>query len=58
MEKYYFETAEGFIFDNEYYIQWGDYEVNLKEFLEFLDIEIVWFREGVLDKLNRKWKFE
>ena len=54
-EKWYFNTAECFLFEDEYRIDWGGEDRSLRDFLDLLDIDIVWFREKVLKK-KELWK--
>ena len=53
MEQYYYETAEKFLFDDNYTVWWGDEEKTLKDFMEFIDIDIVYFREGIIKKAKK-----
>ena len=46
------ESAVSFLFEEEYYIDWGDYPINLKEILAELDIDLEWFR----DRTDRKFE--
>jgi len=55
-EQALFATAEGFLFDDDYQIHWGDEEKTLCDLLDFLDIDIDWFRERVEIAKERKLK--
>jgi hypothetical protein len=43
-----YETACSFLFDNDYKIDYGGEERSLRDILDFLDIDIDWFRERVM----------
>jgi hypothetical protein len=49
-KKFYWETARDFIFEDDYFIQWGDSELNLGQICEILcyakksHIDIDWIR--------------
>lgn len=47
VEKQYFETAREFLFNDEYWIDYGGVDFNLQSVLDVLDIGIEWFREHV-----------
>lgn len=49
-------TASGFIFDNEYYIQWGEQEINLEFICELINLEIDWVRNRISQQLEVKLK--
>ena len=44
--------ARDFIFSDDYYIAWGDTELNLPMILEILDIDVSWFRDKTRKKLS------
>lgn len=54
IERGYYETACGFLFDDEYRIDYGDEEKSLKELLEIIDIQLDWFREHVVKLKNKQ----
>lgn len=56
IERYYYDTACEFLFDDEYVVEFGGANKNLREWLEILDIEIQWFRERVIKLKNAKYK--
>ena len=51
-EQQLWETARGFLFDDEYIVNWGNKEINLEEALMMLDLDISWVRKEV----NRKFR--
>ena len=53
-ERVLWETARDFIFDDEYKIAWGDWNLNIVEFLEILDIDASWFREQTTKKFKAR----
>lgn len=53
VERWYFATAECFLFEDEYRIDWGGVDKSLSDILDILDIDIDWFRDKV-KKLKRK----
>lgn len=48
------KEARDFIFDDEYYIDWGERQLNLPMILEILGIDIDWFRAKARSKLSEK----
>lgn len=48
IEIQYYETASGFLFDEDYYIPWGDYEITLENILEYLQVDPGWFRTKLI----------
>ena len=44
--------ARDFIFDDDYYIAWGDEEFNLQIILDLLGIDLEWFRDKTRKKLT------
>lgn len=53
IEVQFFESASGFLFDDDYLIQWGDYQISLENILNYLQIDIDWFRSKLLVILER-----
>lgn len=54
IEQEYYDTACQFLFDDNYLIDWGGEEKNLRDFLELLNIEIDWLRETIIKGKNQK----
>ena len=48
-------TDEGFIFDDNYSIDWGDEVLTLNNICDLIDIDIDWLRNQVGNKNNLKW---
>lgn len=48
------EEARDFLFDDEYYFFWGDMELRLEDFLDILDLDIMWVREQTAKKFNER----
>lgn len=40
-------SANEFLFDDNYYINWGEMEINLEQICDFLGIELVWVRKRI-----------
>lgn len=55
-DRFNFETAEGFLFDPAYTIQWGDLEVSLEDFCMVLDMDPNWFRNKITKKLDLEFQ--
>ena len=63
VEHGYYETACEFLFNDDYRIDYGDEEKSLRELLDILDIDLVWFRERIVklkdkqcsERANRIW---
>lgn len=53
-ERVTWEMARDFLFDDNYKIMWGDWELNIVEFLEILDIDADWFREQTTKKFREQ----
>ena len=54
IEKEYYDTACQFLFDDEYVMEFGGANKTLKEILEMLEIEVIWFREKVIKLKQQK----
>jgi hypothetical protein len=52
IEQYHYSTAQAFIFDDEYILNYGEQDVSPQDMLGVLDIDIQWFRDRV-EKLKR-----
>ncbi len=53
IEIQYYETASGFLFDDDYCMQWGDHEIDLDDVLDYVGIDQEWFRKKLLVILER-----
>jgi hypothetical protein len=53
IEQVYYHTACEFLFNDDYYIDYGGVDRNLEDLLDILDINITWFRERI-NKLKNK----
>lgn len=51
-EQQLWETARGFLFDDDYIITWGTIEINLDEALMMLDLDVSWVRREVHRKFR------
>lgn len=49
-------TASGFIFSDEYYIHWGDQELNLDQICDLLGLEVGWVRNRINQQTEVKLK--
>ena len=58
IERYYYETACEFLFDDDYYIDYGGVDRNLRDLLDILDINVDWFRERVVKLKDRRIRDE
>lgn len=47
LEKFYFQTAEGILFDDDYRINYGGHDMSLSDILHAINIEQEWFRDKV-----------
>jgi hypothetical protein len=47
------ESARDFLFDDDYYMNWGEREINLEMIAEILDIELDWLRDQAKRKYRR-----
>ena len=55
----HWESARAFLFDDDYYIQWGDIYINLDRMCECIRIDIDWVRLKIkqrYDALKKKKK--
>lgn len=51
-EQQLWETARGFLFDDDYIIDWGNKEINLDEALMMLGLDTSWVRKEVHRKFR------
>lgn len=51
-EQQSWASAEAFLFEDEYYLMWGDLELSATEFLDLVDLDIAWVREQASKKLK------
>ncbi len=58
IEKVYYESATGFLFDTDYRIDYGGHEMSFSDVLDCLDMEAIWFREQVSKLKERKRKLK
>lgn len=49
-------TASGFIFDDDYYINWGEQQINLDQICDVLGLEVNWVRNKISQQLEVKLK--
>lgn len=49
IEVFYYESASGFLFDEDYMIPWGDYSISLENILEYLCVDPDWFRTKLIE---------
>jgi len=54
-DRYAWETAASFIFDDDYLFAWGNLELSPEDFLGIVDIEISWFRTHIQKRFNQKY---
>lgn len=45
------KEARDFLFEDEYFIEWGGRELNLQIIMDILDIDLEWFRKKTREKL-------
>jgi hypothetical protein len=48
------ESAVAFLFDDDYLIDWGEWELSPAEALELVDLDMDWVREQAKKKLRSK----
>lgn len=53
-EKEDWETANLFLFENDYTIDWGEWEITPTELLDLVDVNIEWVRDQTKKKLEDK----
>ena len=53
-EQQYFITASGFLFDDDYRIDWGGQDKSLRELTEIIGLEQEWIRDKVLVTYEQK----
>ena len=51
-ERLQYRIAEAFLFEDEYYLWWGDKELKTEELLDIVDLDISWVREQTIRKLR------
>lgn len=52
-EQASWEMAHDFLFDEEYRFMWGEIEVSLEDFLDYVDLDVEWVREQARKKFER-----
>ncbi len=52
IEQDWYASAKGFLFDPEYRIPWGDYDINLDNILEYMGLDYDWFMRKLKEKLE------
>lgn len=53
-EQHAWATANGFLFDDDYRISWGDQEYSTDDFLMLVDLDLAWVREQARKKFEEK----
>lgn len=48
IEKFHYNTASDFIFNDLYSIDYGEKEFSLEKILSILEIEVIWLRDRVI----------
>ncbi len=51
-EKFNYESAKEFIFDDDYFMQWGDVEIRSTDLMDIVDMDPEWLRDKVNQKLH------
>jgi hypothetical protein len=49
---FHWHTAKDFLFDDEYYIQWGELELSLDMIGEVIDLDVDWVRRKAKERLE------
>lgn len=47
IEQFYYQTAEAFIFDDEYTINYGTQEKTIRDLCDIVSVDIIWLRDKV-----------
>ena len=55
-DKETWESAKDFLYDDEYRLIWGDYELSIEEYLDILDLDINWVRSQTTRKFESRGK--
>jgi len=53
-DKFDYQTAVSFLFDDNYTINWADEEKNLEDLLDIINIDISWIRYKVVKLKNQQ----
>lgn len=53
-DQYDYETACQFLFDDNYYINFGGQDRSLSEIVDILDIDLIWLRRKIVQKKDQK----
>jgi hypothetical protein len=54
-DRYAWETAASFIYDEDYRFNWGEMELSPEDFLGIVDIDISWFRMHIGKRFEEKY---
>lgn len=49
-EQAVWETARSFLFDDDHFLMWGDWELTTEDLLDMVDLDIHWVRQQVNKK--------
>lgn len=50
----FWESARDFLFDDRYWIYWGDLELSLEDILDIIEVDIDWVRDTARKKYRKK----
>lgn len=51
-DQFSYETAKDFLFDDDYWVQWGDIEIKSTDLMAIADLDPDWVRSKVLEKAH------
>lgn len=51
-----YQTAYLFLFDDDYFIKWGDIELNLEQICEIINLDIDWIRQKLSQQIEVELK--
>jgi hypothetical protein len=49
IEVQYWESARDFLFDPEYRIDWGEFELDIEDILDYLSLDYDWFKRKLIE---------
>ncbi len=53
IEQEWFQTAQGFLYDKDYKIPWGEYDLSLGDILDYLGVDHDWFYRKLKKRINK-----
>jgi len=53
-----YESAKGFLFDDEYVFAWGEEDINLRRLCDAIELDLDWLRNQVVKRFDLKFNLD